>query len=80
MASYGGKGVKFLNNPTNAELIEFFDNLEEENLIFQETIKQSKEECIYCHVRPLEEEGFGRFPLCMAACVGKRWENNYPLA
>ena len=39
-----------------------------------------KKDAIYCHVRPLEEEGFGRFPLCMAACVGKRWENNYPLA
>ena len=43
MASYGGKGVKFLTNPTREELIEYFDKLEEENLIFQETIKQSKE-------------------------------------
>jgi len=42
MASYGGKGVIFLNNPTKKELVDFFDNLEDENLIFQETIKQSK--------------------------------------
>lgn len=43
MASYGGKGVKFLNKPTKDELIEFFNNLNEENLIFQETVKQSIE-------------------------------------
>ena len=43
MASYGGKGVKFLSNPTKSELNEYFDKLEEENLIFQETVKQSKE-------------------------------------
>lgn len=42
MASYGGKGVKFFNNPTKSELIEFFDNLEDDNLIFQETVKQSE--------------------------------------
>ena len=43
MASYGGKGVKFLNHPTKGELIDFFDDLEEENLIFQETVNQSPE-------------------------------------
>lgn len=43
MASYGGKGVKFFNNPTKSELIKYFDNLEDENLIFQETVKQSQE-------------------------------------
>lgn len=42
MASYGGKGVKFLNYPTKSELMDFLDNLEEDNLIFQETIKQSE--------------------------------------
>lgn len=41
MASYGGKGVKFLNNPSRIDLINFIDNLEEDNLIFQETISQS---------------------------------------
>ena len=43
MASYGGKGVKFFNNPTKSELTEYFDNLEDDNLIFQETVKQSQE-------------------------------------
>ena len=43
MASYGGKGVKFFKNPTKSELIEYFDKLEDENLIFQETVKQSQE-------------------------------------
>ena len=41
--SYGGKGVKFLSNPTRDELNDYFDKLEEENLIFQETVKQSEE-------------------------------------
>lgn len=41
MSSYGGKGVKFLNNPSKIDLINFIDNLEEDNLIFQETINQS---------------------------------------
>ena len=43
MASYGGKGIKFFNNPTKCELTEYFDNLEDDNLIFQETVKQSQE-------------------------------------
>lgn len=43
MASYGGKKVRFLTNPTKKELRELFDNLEEENLILQETINQSNE-------------------------------------
>lgn len=43
MASYGGKGVKFFSNPTKSELMEFFDNIEDDNLIFQETVKQSEE-------------------------------------
>ena len=42
MASYGGKGVKFLNKPSKKELIDLFDNLGEDNLIFQETVKQSE--------------------------------------
>lgn len=43
MASYGGKGVKFLQNPSREEVEEFISNLGYENLIFQETIKQSSE-------------------------------------
>ena len=43
MASYGGKGVKFLHNPSREEVEEFISNLGDENLIFQETIKQSSE-------------------------------------
>jgi len=43
MASYGGKNVVFLTNPTKKEVEEFLDNNTSDNLIFQETIKQSKE-------------------------------------
>lgn len=42
MASYGGKNVKFLNNPSEDEVREFLDSKIGENLIFQETIKQSE--------------------------------------
>lgn len=41
MASYGGKGVKFLDNPSRIDLVNFIDNLKEDNLIFQETVNQS---------------------------------------
>ncbi len=43
MASYGGKNVEFLVNPTREEIINYLDNISSQNLIFQETIKQSKE-------------------------------------
>ena len=43
MASFGGKDVKFFDNPSEEEIINYLDNLESDNLIFQETIKQSKE-------------------------------------
>ena len=43
MASYGGKGVRFLSKPSREELIEFFNKLEDDNLIFQETVEQSSE-------------------------------------
>ena len=43
MASYGGRGIKFLSNPSKEELIDFINNLEEENYIFQEPVKQSIE-------------------------------------
>lgn len=42
MASYGGKGVNFLTNMSKDELSKYLDNLNEDNLIFQETIKQSE--------------------------------------
>lgn len=41
MASYGGKNVEFLNNPSEEEVKKFLENKIGENLIFQETIKQS---------------------------------------
>ena len=43
MASYGGKNVHFFENPTREELEKYFQNLPSENLIFQETVCQSKE-------------------------------------
>lgn len=43
MASYGGKNVHFFENPTRDDLEKYFQNLPSENLIFQETICQSKE-------------------------------------
>ena len=43
MASYGGKNVTFLSNPTEKDIIDFFENNKIDNLIFQETIKQSNE-------------------------------------
>ena len=43
MASYGGKGIKFLNNATVEEVIQFLDTLDGENFIFQQTVKQSEE-------------------------------------
>ena len=41
MASYGGKNVEFLNNPSEEEIKKFLENKIGENLIFQETVKQS---------------------------------------
>lgn len=41
MASYGGKNVRFLNNSTEKEVRKFLDNKTGDNLIFQETVKQS---------------------------------------
>ena len=43
MASYGGKGVLFFENASKEELTNFINNLKDDNLIFQETIKQCKE-------------------------------------
>ena len=43
MASYGGKNVRLLENLSKKELVKFFDELKEDNLIFQEAVKQSKE-------------------------------------
>jgi hypothetical protein len=43
MASYGGKNVRILEDPTKEELEKLFDELKEDNLIFQEAVKQSKE-------------------------------------
>lgn len=43
MASYGGKNVSFLTNPTKEEIEDYLNELPCQNLIFQETIKQSNE-------------------------------------
>lgn len=43
MASYGGKNITFLTNPTKKDIKNFLDNNECNNLIFQETIVQSNE-------------------------------------
>ena len=43
MASYGGKNVEFLVKPTREEIINYLNNITCQNLIFQETVKQSKE-------------------------------------
>ena len=43
MASYGGKNVRLLENLSREEIVKFFDELKEDNLIFQEAVKQSKE-------------------------------------
>ena len=40
-ASYGGKNVKFLDNPTRETLEKFINENDIDNLIFQETIEQS---------------------------------------
>lgn len=42
MASYGGKGLTFLDNPSKKEILEILDSSHCENLIFQETVSQSK--------------------------------------
>lgn len=42
MASYGGKDVKILENLSNEEIDDFVDNLNNDNLIFQEVIEQSE--------------------------------------
>lgn len=42
MASYGGKNVSFFDNATKDEINEYLNNLPCQNLIFQETIKQSE--------------------------------------
>ena len=43
MASYGGKNVEFLVKPTREDIINYLNNITCKNLIFQETVKQSKE-------------------------------------
>ena len=43
MASYGGKNIRIIENNTKEEIIKLLDNLNEDNLIFQEVVKQSSE-------------------------------------
>ena len=43
MASYGGKGVRFLSNPTEEDVKNMIDNLDGDNFVFQETVEQSVE-------------------------------------
>lgn len=43
MASYGGKNVSFFENSDRTEISKYMDNTPCQNLIFQETIQQSKE-------------------------------------
>lgn len=43
MASYGGKGIKFINNQSQEEVLEFLNNLDGDNYIFQQTVNQSAE-------------------------------------
>lgn len=41
MASYGGKGIKFLKNASKEEVLSFLEELDGENYVFQQTVKQS---------------------------------------
>ena len=43
MASYGGKGIKFINNSSKEDILDFLSNLDGDNYVFQQTVKQSKE-------------------------------------
>lgn len=43
MSSYGGKNVVFLEKPTRDDIVNFLENRNSDNLIFQETIIQSEE-------------------------------------
>jgi len=43
MVSYGGKDVKVFENSTTKEIREYLDNINTDNLIFQEVIKQSEQ-------------------------------------
>lgn len=43
MASYGGKGIRFINNQSQQEVFKMLNDLEGDNYVFQQTIKQSTE-------------------------------------